>query len=167
MLLCQLKLKEQRYTIANTYAPNDDEPLCFVQLFDKLEQFNLENLLLIGDFNLTLEMEKDKRFISYNNRKVSEAIKELMTEFFPVDIWRIKNPEAFQSTWKRESPSLAFARLDYFFIPQGVIGNVTETKILPSFRSDHCPIFIFLEVETSNFEEDRVCGNFMFHHQRT
>ena len=69
-----------------------------------------------------------------------------MSEYTLVDIWRIRNPDNFSFTWKRHTPR-AYARLDYFLIPAGLIGVVDQIDVLPGYKSDHSLIQIILEFE--------------------
>ena len=137
VFVCQLEINDATYTIVNFYAPNEDDPGFFIQLFGNLSNFNLERLILAEDLNLVLNMENDKRFINYNNERAAQVLNELMNHFFLADPWGVKNPELFKFTWKRAAPSLSFAQLDFFFIPQGLMIDVAKVEIMPSFRSDH------------------------------
>ena len=47
-------------TLANIYAPNKDNP-AFFDLFYHLSEFNCHDIVIVGDFNLVLDLEKDKR----------------------------------------------------------------------------------------------------------
>ena len=42
------------------YAPNDDSPNFFKTLFTHLLGFHCEEIIIGGDFNLVLDIEKDK-----------------------------------------------------------------------------------------------------------
>ena len=48
-------------TLANIYAPNEDNPAFFQDLFYHLSDFNCDDIVIVGDFNLVLDLEKDKR----------------------------------------------------------------------------------------------------------
>ena len=60
-IICDIETEEKYITLANVYAPNDDEPIFFHDFFDHLLDFQYEELIIGGDFNLVLELEKDKR----------------------------------------------------------------------------------------------------------
>ena len=48
-------------TVATLYASNDGEPIFFqVFLFDHLRDFQCDDLITDGDFNLILDLDKDK-----------------------------------------------------------------------------------------------------------
>lgn len=48
-------------TLANVYAPNNDDPDFFHVFFDHLSNFRCDEIIICGDFNLVLDIEKDKK----------------------------------------------------------------------------------------------------------
>lgn len=48
-------------TVANIYAPNEDNPAFFQDLFYRLSDFNCDDIVIGGDFNLVFDLEKDKK----------------------------------------------------------------------------------------------------------
>lgn len=48
-------------TLANIYAPNEDNPAFFEDLFYRLSDFNCDDIVIGGDFNLVFDLEKDKK----------------------------------------------------------------------------------------------------------
>ena len=56
LLICNIKTNKTCLTFANRYAPNEDNPAFFFDLFDHLT--GEEN---IGNYNLVLDQDKDKR----------------------------------------------------------------------------------------------------------
>ena len=61
LILCDLKRNGKSITLANIYAPNEDDPAFFKNLLDHLEDFEGEEIIIGGDFNLVLDVEKDKK----------------------------------------------------------------------------------------------------------
>ena len=59
-IICDIVAESKRLTVANIYAPNEDDPNFFHSFFDHLSSFRGEEII-IGDFNLVLDVEKDKR----------------------------------------------------------------------------------------------------------
>jgi len=60
-LICDIVADSKRLTVANIYAPNEDDPNFFQVFFDHLSNSKREEIIIGGDFNLVLEVEKDKR----------------------------------------------------------------------------------------------------------
>ena len=96
---------------------------------------------------MALVLCADKIGTSYNNTKSAEYIKAYMEENSLVDIWRLKNPDKFKFMWKREAPTKALCRLNYFLISNGLIGCVEDVEILAGFRSDHSLVFLDIILE--------------------
>ena len=48
-------------TLANIYAPNEDNPAFFQDLFYRLSDFNCDDIVIGGDFILVFDLEKDKK----------------------------------------------------------------------------------------------------------
>ena len=57
-ITCDIKTDEKRFTLANIYAPDEDDPTFFKQFFDHL---HYEEIILGGDFNLVLDVKEDKK----------------------------------------------------------------------------------------------------------
>ena len=60
-IVCDIKTDENFFTLANIYAPNEDDPSLFQQVFDHLHDFACEEIILGGDFNLVLDVKEDKK----------------------------------------------------------------------------------------------------------
>ena len=50
----------KQLTLVNLYAPNDDDPNFFTAVFEHLADFQCDEVI-IGDYNLVLDAEKDKK----------------------------------------------------------------------------------------------------------
>ena len=59
-LIFDLTTNDVNMTLANIYAPNEDNPAFFEDLFYRLSDFNCDDIV-IGDFNLVFDLEKDKK----------------------------------------------------------------------------------------------------------
>ncbi len=51
------------------------------------------------------------------------------------DAWRDLNPNLRRYTWHSRGK---LSRLDYWFISEHLLNNLTNYKILPGLYSDHC-----------------------------
>ena len=65
----------------NVYAPNQDEPTFFEQIQDLLASFECEQIIFGGDFNLILDIIKDKlggkKVTHFKSLKKLESIMEV------------------------------------------------------------------------------------------
>ena len=60
-ILADIKVGNKIVTLVNVYAPNQDELEFFTKIVDLLMNFSCEETIFGGDFNLVLNIEKDKR----------------------------------------------------------------------------------------------------------
>ena len=81
-----------------TFQPNDDD------------------IVLGGDFNLVLNLEKDKKGgLAKTHTKAATVINDHATKFDLVDAWRVSNPDILRYTWRRRKPEI-HCRLDFFLV---------------------------------------------------
>ena len=60
-IICDLITNGKQLTLANIYAPNNDDPAFFTSVFERLADFKCDEIIIGGDFNLVLDVEKDKK----------------------------------------------------------------------------------------------------------
>ena len=61
LLIVDVKMANRIMTLVNIYAPNDDNPAFFKNLLSHLLSFNCDDIVWGGDFNLVLDVQKDKK----------------------------------------------------------------------------------------------------------
>ena len=104
----------KRLTVANIYAPNEDDPNFFHSFFDHLSSFGGKEIVIGGDFNLVLDVEKDKRGgLARTHQKAWKVIQDFSENLGLTEIWRLLNPEAKGYTWRQNQPAV-HCRLDFF-----------------------------------------------------
>ena len=103
-IISDVEIEEKSITLATLYAPNDDEPTFYQNFFDQLLDFQRGDVIIGGDFNLKLDLNKDKK--GGQAKMHTESVKVLqifMAEHSLMDAWRILNPDSFQYTWRRST----------------------------------------------------------------
>ena len=62
-VICDIETNSKLLTLANVhvYAPNEDDPVFFQAVFGHLSSFHCEEIIIRGDFNLVLDLVKDKK----------------------------------------------------------------------------------------------------------
>ena len=85
------------YTLVNIYAPNVDSPAFFIALTKEIETA-YSNLIIIGDFNLTLDVALDRINTYSNNERSADIVKNIMSEYLLEDVWRARNENVQQYT---------------------------------------------------------------------
>ena len=106
-------------------------------------------LLIGGDFNRVIDLDKDKK--GGRARTHSESVKLLqsfMAEHNLMDAWRILNPDSSQYTWRRKKPEV-HCRLDFFFVSQGLMCNVTRANISVGYKTGHSLITIKVSLHSN------------------
>ena len=142
-----------RFLIVDLYAPNEDSPIFFENLFNIIEEMETKNIILVGDWNLVNDFNLDTlNYKKRNNQKASQIVRHYKEKLDLVDIWRQSNPELKQFTWKQLFYK-KMARLDFFLISESLLNIYAESKIKNSYKSDHSPINLKLNV--SKFERGK------------
>jgi len=74
-IICALNTNGKFITLVNIYAPNEDDPNYFTSVFNQLLGFKCDEIIIGGDYNLVLEVEKDKKGgIARTHKKSLEVI---------------------------------------------------------------------------------------------
>ena len=130
----------KRTTLMNVYGPSDrDNPDFFENVCNVLNRIGNENIIIGGDWNCILDMRIDSRNYANNNNnrpRTLRRIKELMSEYNLIDIFRELYPNKKSYTWRRFNTAKQ-GRLDYFLISDETFGTVKKCTINPGYRSDH------------------------------
>ena len=144
-VICNVERENVKYTLCNIYAPNQDDPEFFHSVFKTLEKVATENVIIGGDFNLTLDPELD-RFnckSNSNNDRSTTYVKAFMDEFNLHDIWRDRNEDVKRYTWfRKQVGNRTASRLDYFLISAGVCNKVCVTDIVGNVKTDHSMVVV-------------------------
>ena len=91
--IVQASIDDKTYMFVNLYAPNEDEPSFFCNLFKKVTLQEYDHVILGGDFNVYLDPEKGGKPI---RSKSASFILQFMEEYQWIDIWRQFHPDTFQ-----------------------------------------------------------------------
>ena len=148
-VIADVKTEGKILTLANIYAPNDDNPTFFKNVLNQLTSFECGEIVLGGDYNLVLEVKKDK--IGGNPKTHKNSLKEVLyiANFLDlVDIWRIFNPDAKIFTRRRRKPDI-HCRLDFFLTSSSLSTTITKANLLPGFKTDHSLITLHLTNNTN------------------
>ena len=95
-------------TLANIYTPNKDDPALFKNLLDHLEDFEGEEIIIGDDFNLVLDVDKDKNGgLPRTHHNAQKNIYEICDHLYLVDARRILNPGERRYTWRQTDPTVS------------------------------------------------------------
>ena len=113
-VMVDIKLESKILTLVNIYAPNEDKPTFFQNVLNQLLCFDCSEIILGEDFNLALDVQKDKtggRPVTHNNSL--KEVKHISNVLDFIDIWHCFTPEAKRFTWRRRKPDI-HCHLDFF-----------------------------------------------------
>ena len=145
-LILDISIQNTRVILANCYGPNSDDPSFFEEFMQQVQSLSVHNIILAGDLNITLT-PLDIRGTNPTNPKAAKLFKT-KTEYLELcDIWRTRNPNIFQFTWKKARPKCIMERLDYVFVSEALSTKITEAKILPAYNSDHSFPYIKIKLD--------------------
>ena len=114
-----------------------------------MRDFHCDDIVLGGDFNLVLNLEKDKKGgLAKTDTKAVNVINDHATKFDLVDSWRVSNLDILRYTWRRRRPEI-YCRLDFFLMSRSLMCNVTHTDILVGFKTDHSMVTIQVALHTN------------------
>lgn len=152
-LALNVKIENTNLTLITLYGPNKDSPSFFKNITDAIEKFNNTNVIICGDFNLTLDQNNDTfNYKHINNPNARERLLEIMHQHELVDCFRSMHPDTKRYTWRKKTP-IQQARLDFFLVSNSLLNLITKSSIEASYRSDHSPIS--LELKLQNFNQGK------------
>ena len=156
LLILECKIDSNPLIIINIYCPTKDNHHAQISFLDNLitqiDNYSEMNILLGGDLNTYLDVEKDKlggKFELESN--YAKKWNNICDEYSLLDLWRIRHPDDLIFTRReRCRGGLVQSRLDYWLISTSLSYLVKEMKIKPGFGSDHSIITISLDLLDTN-----------------
>ena len=110
-IIVDIETEEKILTLVNIYAPNNDDPMFFRAVSEKMTSLECELRVFGGDFNLVWDVQKDKKGgVPATHTKSRDKVSSLKEKFELGDIWRIQNPDIMRFTWKRTNHVFTFGR---------------------------------------------------------
>ena len=152
-LILDINIEDKRILLISIYAPNKDTPTFFHDLQKNILDQNVQNIMIVGDWNLVLEPLCDsKNYKHLNNPNARKTVCEMKTKLNLVDTWRENNKLKRQFTWKRKLPNgiIQSARLDFFLVSENMMQYVFEDNISSGYRSDHSVVSLSLRFNQNN-----------------
>ena len=149
-IILDMEIQGREITLASIYGPNEDNPNFYENLLRNIADFENENVIVCGDWNLVLDTEKDCfNYLHVNNPRARNVVLNLMEQENFIDVWRVMNEDKKQYTWRRLNPTKKQARLDYFLVSDTTFSFVTHSDIVPGYRTDHSGIILKLKLQES------------------
>ena len=143
-IIVDIKTENKTLTLLNIYAPNDDNPAFFENVLTHLLSFDCEDIVFGGDFNLVIDIQKDKKGGNpVTHTKALKVVQHIIDRLDLTDIWRLLNPDTERFTWRRRNPEI-HCRLDFFLTSSSLNTIVTKADISPGYKTDHSLITLHL-----------------------
>ena len=140
-LACEIETESNfKAALIGIYAPNEDNPAFFEALEQNIAELHW-NKILIGDFNLVLDVERDRHDSIYNNGKACNKLRHLMSEYDLEDVWRVRNPNTCRYSWQNLSKNRA-SRIDFCLIAKNIEALCENCMYMQGIKTDHSAMFI-------------------------
>ena len=76
-IILEIKIKDQMITLVNLYGPNEDRPMFYESIKQKIKEFENDNVIICGDFNLVMDPDLDtENYKQVNNPKARIVVKD-------------------------------------------------------------------------------------------
>ena len=131
------------YTLINIYGPNEDQPVFFDRINQRLNELSNDNVIIGGDFNFVLNVQRDSNYLRQNNPRAKNVFVKTIEEHGLIDAWIELNPNKRAFTWHKQNPH-KFGRLDMFLISDHLRNIVASSSMLAGYRSDHSMITLHI-----------------------
>ena len=152
-IMAIIDIDQKEYLFVNIYGPNRDDPDFYNNLKKKIENLNIDHIIMAGDFNLVLDPNKDyNNYKHTHNTKSRQVVEKIIDNLNLNDIWREFNPELPRFTWRRCKP-FQQARLDFFLISDTIMSLVKDADIEYGYRTDHSEIRLELKLNENKHQK--------------
>ena len=156
-LIVYVKIAEVELAIVNIYAPNNDDPSFFINLKSFLED-QVENKLIMGDFNLVMDPSLDRyappdsTLPVLNNTHALTELLSLMELYMLNEPWRIRHPTKQRYSWFKNFTDMyaSASRIDFSLCSRGLDTKIENITYIPGVLSDHCAHFCVINFHGKN-----------------
>ena len=146
-IILDITAKEQRFTLAGLYGPNVDSPEFFNEVFENIEKIENVPLIVIGDFNLVLEENIDRKGSKERHIKAVQVVKRFIEKYELTDPWREQNPETKRYSWHRANPTYNASRIDFTLMDGSMSNLIDDIDYQYGHKTDHSLLRCDLELD--------------------
>ena len=146
-IILDMTIEGKKITLVCLYGSNEDNPHFYENIIRKVVEFDNEEVIMCGDWNLVLNADKDyENYLHINNPRARETVLNWLHNNNFKDPWRIMNEDVRKYTWRSLHPTKKQSRLDFFLVHDTIFQYVTHTDIVPGYRTDHSAITLKLKL---------------------
>ena len=143
-ILLEMTIQESPFLLLNLYAPTKlNEQIAFFQeILSAVQSANFDTecrVVIGGDFNVHLDADLDNYGGQIETKSTVKNIQKIMLEYNLIDIWRLRNPDKRQFTWRKRNPIIQ-CRIDFWLISNDLQDDVKKAEIIPAIKTDHSAI---------------------------
>ena len=147
MLLINLDINGDTYTIVNVYSPNDlKQRIAFIENLGKCidqKALNVKNLLIGGDFNcVNSEIDRTNK----RTDKSTGTLTEFKSKYDLIDVWRKLHPDQRSFTFIDPSDRGYSSRIDFFLCSSDVTLHAQGSNISCAPTPDHKAVDLELQL---------------------
>lgn len=129
----------------NVYAPNNDNPKFFDNLFLLIASLPGKPLMA-GDFNCTLDPKLDHSSgVDSSHIQSRKKLLKYVNDLNLCDPWRSLNPDKLEFSCY-SSRFKSYSRIDYFLISNSMLFSVVDCNYNSILLSDHSPSSLIYRV---------------------
>ena len=146
-LILEASIQDVPFLLANVYAPNStsQQSSFFQTLANSISDIDYQEVsykfLIGGDFNVFLQPSLDCLGGNASLKDSVKFLEDIIIEYDLVDIWRVRNPDKKNFTWRRKNPIIQ-RRLDYWLLSDLLQDDVPKTDIVTAIKTDHDAIVL-------------------------
>ena len=135
------------FSIFNIYAPNADCPEYFHNMELKIREAQT-NIIIIGDFNLTLNNDLDRLGTASNNSRAKQVLEGIIEEYSLNEIWRDTHEGIKEYSWIKNmnTESLKASRIDFCLTTSIVTKWVYDCFYLNGVYTDHRALVVIINI---------------------
>lgn len=126
--------------IVGVYAPNGAKDNSFKQLREKLEEYQYDQVTVMGDMNGVLDLDLDRSVKRQKtDGKLPESFFQMIKQEGLEDIWRQRNLNVKDYTFYSQRYE-TLSRIDVMLLSKNLQLITRKIEILSRIHSDHSPI---------------------------
>ena len=136
-IIIQIETENKPYLISNVNGPNTDKPEFYQYMLTKVTEHSESELLMLGDFNLVLDLKLDRTENIQYQAKSHAILVDYMETNDLLDLWRCKNPDQKPYSWIRKNPKVTGSSIDFAIFSPGFANYVSSLNYSPGYKTDH------------------------------
>ena len=141
MLISEISSEGRIVAVVNIYAYNEDNPMFFKNMINEVNKLDTTDVILMGDFNLSLNPELDRTENKIYNPKSHKVLVDFMDIADYDDAWRVYNPDKKTFSWlqkkRKNSVEITGSCIDYALMNRGLINQVSNAEYTYGYKTDH------------------------------